>query len=129
MFDKLMKFLNLDNESTYEEQQKQNENKVKQFRGIILEKKENDLIIGSDSDASFKMRLMIIEKSLLPNMTYPSLCDKRYCSIDYKQISIRDRIVIEYDNTLKNDIIVPINSCNSLLTLVDLDVKDRKEDV
>lgn len=128
MFDKIMNFLGLNNDAktTTNENKNLKENKIKQFHGIVLEKKENELIIGSNNDTSLKMRLMIVEKSLLPNMCYPSLCDKRYCSIDYKQISIRDRIILEYNNELKNDIIVPINSCNSLITIIDLDIKDRK---
>lgn len=128
MFDKLMKFLGIKvNNTNFElDTNVPQTQMIKKFYGIILEKKENELIIGSETDKTIKIRLIITEKIILPNMVYPSLCDKKYCSITFNQISIRDRIIIEFDNDLKTDILVPINICNNLIKLVDLDIKERK---
>lgn len=98
---------------------------IKKFNGVILDKRPNELIIGSETDNKIQMRVLIHEKQLLPNMIYPSLCDKRYCSIDLDKISIRDKVVIEFDNELKKDILIPINSNNKILTIIDLDIKER----
>lgn len=103
----------------------QEENPIKSFDGVILEKYENELIIGSKSNNTLKMRLIITEKNFLPNMSYPSLCDKMQRSITLDQISIRDRILLEFDNKLKEDTNVPINASNSYIRVIDLDIKDR----
>lgn len=125
MFTKFVKFLGIKvNETPIEEL---NVNPLKSFTGIILEKRENELIIGSDSDNSQKIRLLITEKLFLPNMAYPSLCDKaeRYITID--QISIRDKVILEFDNQLKFDVNIPANSNNTYLRLMDVDIKERTE--
>lgn len=128
MFDKLMKYLGIGVNDTNFELDKNIPQKqmIKKFNGIILEKKENELIIGSETNKSLKMRMLIVEKNFLPNMVYPSLCDNKYCSIHFKEISIRDRIILEFDNELKTDILVPINNINNMLILIDLDVNRKK---
>lgn len=103
----------------------QDTNPIKSFDGIILEKYDNELIIGSKSNNNLKMRLLITEKSFLPNMVYPSMCDKMQRSITLGQVSIRDRIIIEFDNILKDNTNIPINASNTYLRLIDLDTKDR----
>lgn len=124
MFDTLMKFLGIGVDNTnFENKSLNNPIMLKKFYGVVLEKKDNELIICSNSDNKIKMRVLINQKNLLPNMVYPSLCDKKHRSIDYKKISIRDSIELEFDNELKNDIIVPINSCNTYLSIIDLDLK------
>lgn len=124
MFDTLMKFLGIGVDNTnFENKSLNNPIMLKKFYGVVLEKKDNELIICSNSDNKIKMRVLINQKNLLPNMVYPSLCDKKHRSIDYKKISIRDNIELEFDNELKNDIIVPINSCNTYLSIIDLDLK------
>lgn len=124
MFDTLMKFLGIGVDNTnFEDKSLNNPIMLKKFYGVVLEKKDNELIICSNSDNKIKMRVLINQKNLLPNMVYPSLCDKKHRSIDYKKISIRDSIELEFDNELKNDIIVPINSCNTYLSIIDLDLK------
>ena len=123
MFDKLMKLLKIQvDDTSFEDKPISN---VKQFSGIILEKRDNELIIGSETDKSLKMRVLIIEKQFIPNMVYPSLCDEQHCAISYKQISLRDRVLIEFDNMLRKDELIPINSHNNLLTIMDLDIKKR----
>lgn len=132
MFDKLMRFLGIDVDDTdFDNEEPKNESSqiqaplFKSFNGIILEKKENELIICSETNEKVRMRLLIVEKALLPNMVYPSLCDKNHCAIEYNQISIRDKVVLEFDNELKDDVVIPINGCNNMITLIDYDIKEK----
>lgn len=124
MFDTLMKFLGIGVDNTnFEDKSLNNPIMLKKFYGVVLEKKDNELIIGSNSDNKIKMRVLINQKALLPNMVYPSLCDIKHRSINYNKISIRDKIELEFDNELKDNITIPINSCNTYLSIIDLDLK------
>lgn len=125
MLTKFYKFLGIKvNETPVEEL---NMKKLKSFTGFVLEKRDNELIIGSDSDKNQKIRLLLTEKLFLPNMAYPSLCDKAERYIDIEQISIRDKVILEFDNELKWNINVPANSNNTYLRLMDVDIKERIE--
>ena len=127
MLDKLMKFLNITTNETDFENVPNQQNLLKRFNGIVLEKKENELIIGSSTNNKLKLRVLVTQKILLPNMVYPSLYDKTGRSIDFEQISIRDKILIEFDNDLTEDINIPINNGNTILNLIDYDIKERLE--
>ncbi len=125
MFTKFVKFLGIKVNETPEEEL--NVKPMKSFTGIILEKRENELIIGSVSDKNMKIRLILTEKLFLPNMTYPSLCDKAERSITINQISLRDKVILQFDNEIKSNINIPANSNNTYLRLMDIDIKERLE--
>lgn len=125
MFTKFVKFLGIKvNETPIETL---NIQPMKSFTGVILEKRDNELIIGSISDNNMKIRLLLTEKLFLPNMVYPSLCDKAERCITINQISLRDEVILEFDNEIKSDVNIPANSNNTYLRLMDVDIKERIE--
>lgn len=125
MFTKFVKFLGIKvNETPAEELHIKQYNT---FTGVILEKRENEFLIGSISDKNKKVRLLLTEKLFLPNMIYPSLCDKAQRSINVEQISLRDKVILEFDNEINQNQNIPINSNNTYLRLMDMDIKDRLE--
>ena len=100
----------------------------KKMIGIILEIKENELIIASNTKSDFKFRVIITQNKLIPNMVYPNLLNKNKEKIELKDFSLRDKIEIEYDNLIENDIIIPINSLNTILNIINLDIQGVKND-
>lgn len=125
MFTKFIKFLGIQVNETPEAELRAKQYNT--FTGIILEKRENELLIGSVSDANKRVRLLLTEKMFLPNMAYPSLCDKAERSVSIEKISLRDKVILEFDNEINQNENIPINSNNTYLRLMDMDIKDRLE--
>ena len=125
MFTKFIKFLGIQVNETPEAELRAKQYNT--FTGIILEKRENELLIGSVSDANKRVRLLLTEKMFLPNMACPSLCDKAERSVSIEKISLRDKVILEFDNEINQNENIPINSNNTYLRLMDMDIKDRLE--
>ena len=123
MINKIKRFFN----PTQTDTMKKKSDNYLHYSGIILEKTENELIIGRQAMTMIKQRVLLSEQSLLPNMAYPVLVDENYEPLTIDDFSIRDRVTIEFDNMITENPLIPINDGNTHLVLINLDAKSKKK--